>query len=142
VTKHVVGPVDELPPGDVRRVRFGGRAVAIFNVDGTFYALKDVCPHQGAPLSEGVVVSELSSTRPGEYAFRADVKHVRCPWHGWEYDLATGQSWYAPGKDRVRTFDVEVEPGSRLLACGREPGPYVAETLTVTVEDDYVVVEL
>ena len=68
---------------------------------------------------------------------------VRCPWHGWEYDLATGQSWFDPRESRVRAYDVTVEPGSEICtATSRQPGPYVAETITISVEDDYVVIAL
>jgi hypothetical protein len=61
----------------------------------------------------------------------------RCPWHGWEFDIHTGQSWCDPSKLRVKTYPVSVEPGADLVK-----GPYVAETYPVTVEDDYVLVEV
>ena len=64
----------EIPDGQGKCVEVEGKRIAIFNVDGTYYAIDDVCPHQGGPLSEG----ELSGTT------------VTCPWHGWEYDIATG----------------------------------------------------
>jgi nitrite reductase/ring-hydroxylating ferredoxin subunit len=137
VAKFVVGPVSSLPPGTQQRVEVEGRGIAVFNVEGEYYALRDVCPHQGAHLSAGVVCGELRADRPGEYRFDAGRRHVKCPWHGWEYDLATGQSWYDPDGDRVRSYPVAVEPGRELL-----PGPYVAETVPVSVEDDYVVIEL
>jgi 3-phenylpropionate/trans-cinnamate dioxygenase ferredoxin subunit len=68
-------------------------------------------------------------------------RHVRCGWHGWEYDLRTGQSSYDPEHDRVRAYEVSVEHGD-ALADGRRPGPYVAETVPISIEDDYVVVEV
>jgi 3-phenylpropionate/trans-cinnamate dioxygenase ferredoxin subunit len=119
--RHVVGPARDFPPGTRRSVKVGGRAIAIFNVRGRFFAVKDVCPHQGAPLSQGVLVGELTACRPGEYAFDAEHPHIRCPWHGWEYDLTTGHSTYDPEHDRVRAYRVE--------------------TITVSVEDEYVVVD-
>jgi nitrite reductase/ring-hydroxylating ferredoxin subunit len=64
---------------------------------------------------------------------------LACPWHGWEYDLATGQSFMGPGEPGVKSYDVEVAPGAEL--AGREPGPYVAETFPVHVEEDYVVID-
>jgi nitrite reductase/ring-hydroxylating ferredoxin subunit len=79
---------------------------------------------------------------------------IACPWHGWEYDLATGQSFMGPGRGNMAAlaYDVSVLPGSELAqgegsqgiqarADGRIPGPYVAETMPVSVEQDYVVVE-
>jgi nitrite reductase/ring-hydroxylating ferredoxin subunit len=148
--RFVVAPVASMPPGTQHRVEVNGRAIAIFNVDGAFFALRDVCPHQGAALSAGVVIGEVTADRPGRYEYCAG-RHVRCPWHGWEYDLRTGQSSYDPARDRVRAYEVSVERGESLLsgrgseaeaAVGRAPGPYVAETIPVTVEDDYVVVEV
>jgi 3-phenylpropionate/trans-cinnamate dioxygenase ferredoxin subunit len=117
-------------------------------VDGTFYALRDVCPHQGARLSGGVVVGWLEADGPGCYRFDPKRQLVKCPWHGWEYELATGQSWYKPESDRVRAYDVFVQTGRTLLneaeesEQGRLPGPYVAETFAVSVENDYLVIEM
>ena len=62
---------------------------------------------------------------------------LQCPWHGWEYDLRTGQSWFDPARVLVRKYDVSVEPGQEL-----QKGPYVAETYPVSVEQQYVVVEI
>ena len=62
---------------------------------------------------------------------------VRCPWHGWEFDLRTGQSWFDPERTRVRSYRVSVENAGEPV-----PGPYVAERYGVTVEDSYVVVDL
>ena len=128
-------------PGSQHRVEVAHRAIAVFNVGGVYYALKDVCPHMGAPISAGVVVGEVAADRVGEYEF-CPGRHVRCPWHGWEYDLATGRSSYDPEHDRIRAYDVSVEGGAQLLEDGRVAGPYVAETFPVAVEGDYVVVEV
>ena len=141
MAKHVVGSVGSMPPGTQHRVEVAGRAIAIFNVGGSYRALRDVCPHQGAALSAGTVIGSVEAERAGEYEFCA-ARRVRCPWHGWEYDLETGQSSYDPEHDRVRAYEVSVEPGEALLPSGRAPGPYVAETVPITVEDDYVIVEV
>lgn len=141
--RFVVCPVEAMPPGTRRRVRLGGRAVALFNVDGRFYALRDVCPHQGAPLVSGLIVDAVHARKPGCYEWDDSTPFVRCPWHGWEYDLKTGQSWSGPS--RVRTFPVSVEDGATVTesiakSAARLPGPYTAETLPVSIEDDYVVI--
>jgi nitrite reductase/ring-hydroxylating ferredoxin subunit len=137
----VVGKVDEIPPGERRRVSANGRDIVVFNVDGAFYALRDVCPHQGAQLSCGHVVGSVTSTGPGSYVYAADRPVVKCPWHGWEFELATGQSWCDPAKLRVRRYPVEIESGAEVGEGGREPGPYVAETIPVSVEERYVVID-
>jgi hypothetical protein len=79
----------------------------------------------------------VSSTGPGEFVLAEDDALLACPWHGWEYDLATGQSFLGPGEPPVRTYEVSVEPERG----GRVPGPYVADTFPVHIEDAYVVVE-
>jgi 3-phenylpropionate/trans-cinnamate dioxygenase ferredoxin subunit len=145
----VVGSVADFGPGG-HSVMANGRSVALFNVRGSFFAVRDVCPHRGAALSAGCVVGELSSTGPGSYDFNPDRVFVRCPWHGWEYDLRTGQSFHSPADDRVRAYEVRVEPGSAIADAttedkssqGRQPGPYTVERFSVTVEDDYVVLEM
>jgi nitrite reductase/ring-hydroxylating ferredoxin subunit len=62
---------------------------------------------------------------------------LRCPWHGWEFDIKTGQSWCHPESVKARTYQVEVVPGALLAK-----GPFVAETIEVTIDGDYVVVEM
>lgn len=62
---------------------------------------------------------------------------MRCSWHGWEFDLRTGKSWCDPRRVRVKNYAVSVEPGTRLVE-----GPYVAETFPVSVEGEYVVIEV
>jgi nitrite reductase/ring-hydroxylating ferredoxin subunit len=144
VAKYVVAAVDSFAPGTARHVEVGGRGIAVFNADGTFYAVKDVCPHQGARLSTGQVVGWVRASQPGCYQFDADRKFVRCPWHGWEYDLRTGQSWFNPRRDRVRAYEVSVQSGEAVTADDDEltPGPYVAETIPISIENDYVVVDV
>jgi 3-phenylpropionate/trans-cinnamate dioxygenase ferredoxin subunit len=123
-------------------VEVEGRGIAVFNTDGVFFALRDVCPHQGARLSAGQMVGTLTADRPGCYEYESDRKLVRCPWHGWEYELATGRSWFDPEHNRVRPYPVSVEKGKSLVGGGRQPGPYEAETIRISVEDDYIVIEL
>jgi nitrite reductase/ring-hydroxylating ferredoxin subunit len=151
--RHVVCAASDFPSGTQRSVRVGSRAVAIFNVDGRFYALRDVCPHQGAALSAGAVVSEVDADLPGDYRFDSSHKCVKCPWHGWEYDLKTGHSYYDPAHDRVRAFSVAIESAGPEACAARPPtetddaggrvrGPYQAETVEVRTEAAYVVLYL
>jgi 3-phenylpropionate/trans-cinnamate dioxygenase ferredoxin subunit len=144
--RHVIGPVDSFPPGTAQRVEVEGRQIAVFNEAGHLFALRDVCPHMGAPLSAGTVWGLMVPTGRGCYTVADDRKVVRCPWHGWEYELATGQSWYRPQADRVRAYPVSVERGHALIHAeeqvgGLARGPYVAETVSIKVDDDYVVIE-
>jgi 3-phenylpropionate/trans-cinnamate dioxygenase ferredoxin subunit len=78
----------------------------------------------------------VESTAPGDVRY-GNHYLVACPWHGWEFDIRTGQSWFDPARMRVRNYPVSVETGAAV-----EKGPYVAETYPVSVEDDYLTIEL
>lgn len=163
--KIVVGKVDEFADGSRITVEANGRQIVVFRQDGEFYALLNRCPHRGAKLSAGRFVANLTSDAVGEYVFHGEERMLACPWHGWEFDIKTGQSYFDPVGMRARPFAVQVESGATvqediatgnadftpgeyaqsvggLEACGRQPGPYQAETFDVSVEDSYVVVSL
>ena len=143
MAKYVVGKVGEIPPGERKIVQIGGRSVGVFNLGGEFFALLNRCPHQAGPLCQGYQIGLVLSDQPGEYRCLRPGEILRCPWHGWEFDIRTGQSWFDPARTRVRRYEVTVEPAADADALpGRERGTYVAETYRVTVDDDLVVVEI
>src|SRR3954469_5626327 len=144
---HVVATVEEIPPGQRKIVEVAGRSIGIFNVSGEFFALRNRCPHQGGPLCLGPLEGLVESRAPGDYSMSRPGEVLRCPWHGWEFDIRTGQSWFDPARIRVRQYEVTVAPSTALAerdapAPGLEPGPYVAETYPVSVEQQYILVEL
>ena len=103
--------LDELPPGTCRIVAAGGRRFGVFNIHGTYYALLDRCPHGGAPLCQGRVGGLTTGDAPGTELTRVrDGEILRCPWHGWEFDIATGETVTKPVV-RVKTFNARVEDG-------------------------------
>jgi len=136
MAKHVVAAAGDIPPGSRKLVEVNGRAVVVFNLDGEFFALNNRCPHKGGSLCEGVTTGLVLSDEPGTYDYSRKGEIIRCPWHSWEFDIRTGQSWCDPGKVKTRQYPVSVEPGTRLVE-----GPYKAETFPVSVEGRYVVVE-
>ena len=142
MSQFVVATVDEIPPGGRRILEVAGRSIGVFNLGGEFFALRNTCPHQGGPLCQGTVGSLVVAARPGEYSLSRPGEMLQCPWHGWEYDLRTGQSWFDPARTRVRAYPVDVADGAALAEAGLQPGPYVAETYPVSVERRYVLVEL
>jgi 3-phenylpropionate/trans-cinnamate dioxygenase ferredoxin subunit len=135
--RHVVAKVGEVPPGGHKLVAIEGREIGLFNVKGEFLAISNRCPHQGGSLCRGKLVGLAESDEPGKYKLSRHGELLRCPWHGWEFDIRTGQSWCDPTRVRVRSYAVSVEPGESLVK-----GPYVAETFDVSVEEDYVLVAL
>lgn len=65
----------DIPPGTGRTVEINGVWIALFNVEGTFYAIDNACPHAGGPLGEGTLCETV----------------VTCPWHGWKFSIVSGQ---------------------------------------------------
>jgi 3-phenylpropionate/trans-cinnamate dioxygenase ferredoxin subunit len=156
LARHVVAAVDEIPPGRRKIVEVAGRSIGVFNVGGEFFALRNRCPHQGGPLCEGKQWGLLTARVPGEFEYGREGEIIGCGWHGWEFDIRTGQSWCEPERLRVRAYQVSVEPGAAIVEPaessptadpqspipGRVKGPYVAETYPVSVDGQYVVVEV
>jgi nitrite reductase/ring-hydroxylating ferredoxin subunit len=102
--------VDDVPPGE-RVVRdFGGRSVGVFNVGGSFYALHNRCPHRGGALCLGPVTGTALPDAGFRFVYGREGELLRCAWHGWEFEIATGRSLVDP-KLRAKTFPVEVEGG-------------------------------
>jgi 3-phenylpropionate/trans-cinnamate dioxygenase ferredoxin subunit len=138
MARYIVATTAEIPPGDRKLVEVAGRSIGVFNVGGEFFALRNRCPHQGGPLCEGKLSGLVESNAPGDYEYSRPGEILRCPWHGWEFDVRTGQSWFDPQQVRVRSYSVSVEPNGPGLARG----PYVAETYPVAVEAEYLVIEV
>ena len=147
MAKHVVATVEEIPPGERKIVEVAGRSIGVFNLGGEFFALRNRCPHQGGELCRGRLVGLVTATGPGDYEYCREGELLRCPWHGWEFDVRTGQSWFDPRRVRVRSYDVAVETlpppdGVTPNRTDLDKGPYVAETYPVSVERQHVVVEV
>lgn len=137
MTKHVVATESEIAPGQRKTVTVKGRPVVVFNHAGEYFAMLDRCPHSGAPLSYGTLIGVIESSMPGEFCRSRPGEMLKCPWHGWEFDIRTGQSWCDPKDLRVRNFDVALEGGDALAK-----GPFVAETYEVKQDGKYIVITL
>lgn len=109
---HLVGPASEFPPGTHRLVKIRNTEIGIFNVDGHFYALPNICPHQYGPVSTGGVggMMTCSAATGWKHAFIREGEILTCPWHGFEFDITTGRCLSTPGL-RVRQYPVTVEDG-------------------------------
>lgn len=95
-----VCPLDDLAPGETRTVYLEGKMVALFNIDGTLYALNNRCSHARGPLAEGQITHEADGTCA-----------VTCPWHYGKFDLATGQAIDGVVNKPVETYQIEVRDG-------------------------------
>ncbi|MGH7230664.1 MAG: Rieske (2Fe-2S) protein [Nitrospiraceae bacterium] len=98
-----VSTLSDLQPGTCRSVEMDGISVALCNVGGTIYALDNTCPHAGGPLGEGTLHGEL----------------VECPWHGWRYNVRTGERPENPDF-KVACFPVQMD-GNIILVSVPEP---------------------
>ena len=111
-----LGAVSDFPPGEGVRVNVDGlpAPLAVFNVDGEFYAVPDACPHKGAPLSRAGTTPRGPDDLGTRGKLDAERRTVSCPWHGLEFDLETGEC--PATRYRVRSFDVTVEDGDVTLS--------------------------
>lgn len=89
-----VAAVDDIPDGSGQTVWAGAEEIALFNSQGAFYAISNICPHRGAPLSEGFIEGE----------------RVLCPWHCFDFHLRSGECGMVPGM-RVKAYELKVEDG-------------------------------
>ncbi len=90
----------DLPPGACKHIELEGKgiAIALYNVDGKFYAIDGTCSHMGGPLGEGDL----------------DGNVVTCPWHGWQFDVVTGNCVIRPGTKQT-TYSVKTEGDDILV---------------------------
>ena len=88
-----VAKVGEIPPGGVKVVRLEDQSVAVFHVDGAYYAMDDVCTHDGGPLAEGFLEGDI----------------IECPRHGAKFDVRTGAVVCLPATAPVPTYAVKIE---------------------------------
>ena len=88
-----VAKVSDIALGTAKQVEVDGEMIAIFNVDGEFFAINDCCTHAQASLSEGTIEN----------------KTVTCPWHGAQFDLKTGKNLTMPAPTPVQTYQLKIE---------------------------------
>ena len=93
MSRESVGGINEIEPGSARSYDIGGEKIAVCNVNGSFYAIKDVCTHDGAPLDQGVLEGSV----------------ITCPRHGAKFDVITGEAVQMPAVIPVKTYPLEIE---------------------------------
>ncbi|MCR6032133.1 Rieske 2Fe-2S domain-containing protein [Nocardioides sp. zg-579] len=110
-----VGTVEEVRRDGCRIVEVDGRAVGVISVGEDFYAITDRCPHMGASMCAGSLGGTMLASRPHEYVYGLADRVIRCPWHGWEFDLETGRSLLEPRRRALRTWRVTQQDGDVVL---------------------------
>jgi nitrite reductase/ring-hydroxylating ferredoxin subunit len=105
-----VEKVADFPEGDRRIVFHDGLEIGVFHWQGSFYAYENLCLHQGGPCCEGVIMHKVEDVLAADKTwlgqkFSADAAHFVCPWHGYEYDIKTGE---CAGNRKLRLKSYEV----------------------------------
>ena len=98
---------NEIPPGERKIVDVDGVSIGVFNVGGRLVAVRNLCPHELAPVCRGRVTGTTLPSPPGQFRWGRDGEILSCPWHGWEFDLLTGRS-LCGDRRHLRMYAVEV----------------------------------
>lgn len=119
LVEYPVGPASDFPPGAHKIVQVGTQEVGVFNVNGDLHALINVCPHQYGPVCAGPVGGEMKCNAGTSWKFEwsRDGEILICPWHGLEFDLATGRC-LAPKEMRLRKCKVNLVDGEVRVSLG------------------------
>ena len=116
MTRHLVCRLDEVSGNAMKPVKMGRGTLLLTRLpSGEIKAIASRCPHQGANLEYGCVTGHAYSDRPNELHMDRSGQILRCPWHGFEFDLSSGESVADHGKLRLRRFDVEIENGDVFI---------------------------
>ncbi|MCL4250758.1 MAG: Rieske (2Fe-2S) protein [Anaerolineae bacterium] len=111
--RYAVAQVDELALGQRKIIDVGGKSVGLFNVNGEFVAVLNYCPHEGAPVCQGRVSGTTLPSAPNEFKWGRQGEILLCPWHGWEFDLTTGEC--LTDRRKLRRYQVDIENGTLYL---------------------------
>jgi len=116
-----VGAVEDFEFDVVKIFELEIGSVGVVRTSRGFYAVRNRCPHMGAPVCRGRFGGTNVTSEPDDlvYGFREDV--IRCPWHGLEFHMSTGESVYGMTKGRLITYTVDIEDG-RVLVSRRRGG--------------------
>ncbi len=136
MAKHVIAALQRVSGRLAQARRHQGPPDRGLQHQGRVFRARQPLPASGRQPVSRPLVGLIEASEPGCYRYSRRGEIIRCPWHGWEFDVRTGKSWCEPERIRARQFPVSVAPGATLVE-----GPYVAETFPVRIEDDYVVLE-
>ncbi len=120
MSDHVVASADEIENGEQVVTELAGREIAVFRIDGEYYAHLNWCLHQSGPCCEGRITGTTEATYDREaleqtltYCREGEV--LNCPWHGWEYDIETGECLSRQGLS-LPSYPVRVEDGAIIVS--------------------------
>ena len=111
----VVGSVEDVRRDGCRIIDVAGRPVGVISVGEEFFAISDRCPHMGASMCTGSLSGTFLPAGPHELVYGRDDRVIRCPWHGWEFDLSTGRSLLEPRRVGLATYRVTQHEGKVVV---------------------------
>ena len=106
---YPIAEVGELEPGESKLVEIAGKSIGLFNVHGQCVAVLNICPHELAPVCRGRITGTTLPSAPGNYVWGREGEILACPWHGWEFDLLTGNC--LTDDRRLQRYDVTIKDG-------------------------------
>lgn len=111
MAKTLIGTVDDFPDNSCKAIQRGRKKVLIWRSGTKFYGTQENCPHQGASLDCEKLTGTMIPSHPKNLEYGMDGLIVRCPWHKWEYSVATGESVFETDNGKLKTYSVDVENG-------------------------------
>jgi nitrite reductase/ring-hydroxylating ferredoxin subunit len=113
--EHRIGSVEDVRREGCRIVDVDGKPVGVISVGEEFFAVSDRCPHMGASMCAGSLGGTFVAAGAHELVYGMDDRVIRCPWHGWEFDLESGRSLLEPKRVGLKTYRVTQEDGDVVL---------------------------
>lgn len=113
-------PVDDVQEGERVTIQLEGREISIFNIDGEFYAHLNWCAHQGGPACEGTITGTVEASfdrdaLENEFNWCREGEVLNCPWHGWEYDITTGEC-LSQNDVELPSYPIRVDDGEIIIS--------------------------
>ena len=128
----LVGDVSELVEGKFKIIKQGALNIGVTRLrDGAIKAVRNWCPHKGAAICKGIIGGTWPPSAPGEFSYDREGEILICPWHGFEYDLKTGDELYRKVPTRLRFYQVIERDQKIYLVVSRRPMEGSSETSAV-----------
>lgn len=106
--KYYVGTVDEIAECQPKIIEIEGISIGIIYTNGNYHAIRNVCPHKQGPICKGDVRGTMLPTNPQEYMYGMEEQVIVCPWHGWEFDLETGEGLFSINDRKLKKYSIEI----------------------------------
>src|SRR6516165_6515206 len=136
----IIGKAAAFPDPGRKVVEVDGTEVGVFCRDGKFTAFENVCPHMGGPVCQGKIIARVQEVIAADktslgFAFSKDQTNVACPWHGYEFNISTGQHQGNP-RMRLRPVKIEIVNGDLVLAVPEGMGARIARARARSQDGD------